>query len=180
MNPTKVLNLKMRNTFLILILLINFSIFGQDKFSYTENGLTPKSLRFTIENGSTQNSFKQILSWIDDNAKTFQLKVDKKIENEVLVFESTKNNAVVYDKQYNHVKYSITIRIDENELIFEPISIQRKVNSKYDMGWKDVNLKDGGEYFKRGKVIRKYRKYVSDITKPLNLLFTQYQSHLSK
>ena len=160
----------MRRIYFISIFLFSLSMMSQAKFEMTANGLSPLVVRIEVFNISEEKLFSKALQWVENNSKKLQLKVNKQVENEELVFESTQNNAVVYDKQYNHVKSTIQIRFTDNAVMFEPIFIQRKINSKYDMGWKDVDLKNSGKYFKRGKVVRKYRNYIKDLLRHLNIV----------
>ncbi|MAD96306.1 MAG: hypothetical protein CMB99_03170 [Flavobacteriaceae bacterium] len=170
----------MRRIYFISIFLMSLNLMSQTKFEMTANGLSPTVVGLEVANMSKETLFSKTLQWIEDNAKSFQLKVITKIENEELVFESTQNNAVVYDKQYNHVKYSIRIRFTENKVVFAPTGIQRKVNSKYDMGWKDVDLKNSGKYFKRGKLVRKHKSYIKGLMNHLNQLLEDFHTHISK
>ena len=57
--------------------------------------------------------------------------------------------------------------------------IQLKINSKYDMGWKNFDLDNCTEFFKKGKVKRKYKTYLKDISKPLNQLYLLLNKYLN-
>ena len=167
---------------LILYLNIAFTaiVFGQSEFAISENGLTPKFLSLKIDAMPKNELYKKTWTWIEENEKIYNLSVDNTIENKVIHLYSIKGNAVNLDKKYFNVKYKISISFEKGQYKFEPTEIQLSVNSKYDMGWKDLDLTNGAMYFKKEKVIRKYRSYISDMTTLLNEINIKLSSYLAK
>ena len=142
--------------FLILSinLLLTSLVFSQEEFTIKENGLYPKFTSLKIDRLTKSELYNKTLKWIEENEKNHKLSVVSKIENEIIVISSIKGNAVKLDKQYFNAKYRVSIDFDTEQYKFEPIKIQLKANSKYDMGWKDMDLNNGSMYFKKQKVIR--------------------------
>ena len=163
-----------------LFLFISLPFLSYGQFSISEKGLSPKFKELQIENKLDSLLFANTIQWIEKNKEAFNLKLLKSDSNKQIEFSSIKNNGTSLDKQYFHVKYEIELIFEDGNIKFTPKSIQLKLNSKYDMGWKDFDLTDGYSFYKRGKVIRKYRKYLSDITDHLNLVFTTYKSQFSE
>jgi hypothetical protein len=157
-----------KTTFLLIFLLVTAFIHSQVQFTMKENGLTPKFSTSTTDASTNNELYKKTLTWMKANEKTYNLSLDNKIENEVIDITSIKGNALSLNKQYFNVKYKIRISFEKEQYRFEPLEIQLKVNSKYDMGWKDFDLNNGALYYKKGKVIRKYRSYIQDLTVLLN------------
>ena len=153
-----------------LSLLIAISALGQHKFVIKENGINPKFISIKIDSAAKSKLYNKTVSWIEENEKRYKLSVDNKTENKVIHLTSIKGNAVKLDKKYFNVKYTISIGFEKEQYKFEPTKIKLKVNSKFDMGWKDFDLTNGAMYFKKGKVIKKYKSYINDITALLNEL----------
>ncbi len=168
----------MKNLILCISILLTTVVYCQDEFIMEEIGLTPKFSTSKIDSLTKSELYKKTLTWIEENEKKYKLSVDNKIENEVIHLSSIKGNAVNLDNQYFNVKYKISIVFEKDNYKFEPTEINLKVNSKFDMGWKDFNLTNGAMFFKRGKVIRKYKSYLKDIMALLNELNIQLNSYL--
>ncbi|MGC6431281.1 MAG: hypothetical protein ACON5F_09595 [Jejuia sp.] len=156
----------MRTFIFSLIILWTLGVEAQTKFTFTENGLTPESSVTSIENLSATNLYNKTLNWI----KTTYKNPKTEINNQVILLTGIKENAIQADKQYFHIKYTIKIAFEEHQYTFEPLSIKTKANSKYDMGWNEIDLKNGAAFFKKGKPIKKTKSYVKVIPEVLNEL----------
>ncbi len=163
-----------------IYLLLSTFIYGQNQFVIKENGLTSKFLISKIDTFSNNELFAKTVSWIKVNEKKHNIVTEHIIENESIDFSFTKHNSVHLNKQYYNVKYKINISFEKEQFKFEPIEIQLKINSKYDMGWKDFELTSTAQFFKKGKVKRKYKTYLKDIVAPLNELFLKLNLHLKQ
>jgi hypothetical protein len=97
----------------------------------------------------------------------------------MIQFTSIKWNAVNLGDQYYIAEYSVRLSFQDGNYQFEPTTIRLKLNSKYDMGWEEFDLMDGAAYFKKGKVMKKYKSYLSDMTARLNELNLHLIEHLS-
>ncbi|WP_133085509.1 hypothetical protein [Winogradskyella aurantia] len=162
------------NLFLIVV------VYGQDQFVIEENGLTPKFSITKIDNSTKTELYNKTLDWVNEHENSFSLSVDDTVEGEAIYLTSFKGNAVSLDKQFFNVKYDIRISFENEQFKFEPSEIKLKLNSKYDMGWKEFSLSNGDIYFKNGKVIRKYKRYIKDITAVLNEINNQLSAYLKK
>lgn len=167
---------QMKQVLQCLVLLLSATMYGQQEFIIGADGLAPKNIASAID--QKNELFTKTLAWIEANEEEYKLSIAEQSENVSITFSSIKGNAVTLADRYFHAKYDIQVRFEEDQLLFEPSQIQLKVNSKYDMGWKDFDLKDPSTYFKKGKVIRKYKAYLGDLVKPLNQLQLELTSHL--
>ncbi|WP_299552787.1 DUF4468 domain-containing protein [Seonamhaeicola sp.] len=167
-----------KNLILCLNLLLTVLVYGQDEFAINYKGLTPKLSISKIDSLSKSALYLKTLEWIEENETKYRLLVDSKIENEAILVILIKENAVNLNKQYYNVKYKINISFEKEQYKFEPTRIQLKLNSKYDMGWKDFDLTNGAIFFDKEKVIKKYKYYLKDITRSLNELSMQLNAGL--
>lgn len=168
----------MKKTVLILILFLTGVTEGQETFIILENGLAPKSINTEIKNLDKEKLFNNTIQWIEARKSDYNLTVENSLPNEMVQFTSFKGNAVTLGKQYFNLRYTVTVKFNDGNYIFTPTKIELKVNSKYDMGWKDFNLNTGAMFYKRGKVIRKYKKYLQDLTSALNELHSKLNGDL--
>lgn len=169
----------MKKIIVFIPLVFTTLIYGQTKFVFNENGLEPEYTVSNIDSFSKTVLYNKTLSWIKKSFKNPEKVIDTKIENEVIQFTSIKENTINVDKRYFHMKYTIKISFENGQYRFEPLSIKTKANSKYDMGWKEVNLKNGSKYFKRGKAIKQTKSYVKVIPEVLNELNSSLYGYLT-
>ena len=141
----------MKNLILIFVCFLSFQLIGQEIFEFSEKGLSPKFTEIQIEK-SDSLLFANSIQWIENNKEAFNLKLIKSDSNKQIEFSSVKNNGTSLDKQYFHVKYVIDLIFEDGKIKFMPKSIQLKLNSKYDMGWKDFDISDGYSFYNRGKI----------------------------
>ncbi|WP_370390915.1 DUF4468 domain-containing protein [uncultured Winogradskyella sp.] len=158
---------------------LSFSVMHcQDQFTIDELGLSPKSITTTIEQSSKQELYSKTLAWLKGRNESHNLSVEDKSDSHTINFTFIKGNAVSLDKQYYKAKYHVTLNFIDGSYTFKPTKIELKLNSKYDMGWKEFNLNTGAMFYRRGKVIRKYKRYLRDLTAPLNEFRNQLHAHL--
>ena len=147
----------------------------------TLNGIQPNELIHKVESKDAQNLYQQALNWLNTHAKKKSISIQKKTNDKIIEFDFVKNNAAGIDKKYYHAKYTIEIHFQNNEFRFSPKEIVLKLNSKYDMGWKEFDLTNGSPFFKKkGKVNRKYKDYLSGVMNPLNGISQELSFHLKK
>lgn len=168
----------MKATFIFIALLLTTLTQSQTKFTFNENGLTPKSLTIKTDTLSETELYTKTLQWITATYKNPEKTIVSQIEGEVLQISGIKDNAIKADKRYFHLKYAIKINFKNQQYTFEPLSIETKANSKYDMGWKNIDLKNGSDFFKKGKPIKKTKSYVKVIPKVLTELNTSLYNYL--
>ena len=168
---------KMRIFALFILLLTTIVAAGQEQFAINEQGLTPKSISSTANPDSQEQLYEKIISWLE-NTEEHKIEVGETAINEKIHFDLFKGNAVSLADRYYNAKYVIQINCEDGKYTIQPTKIFLKVNSKYDMGWKEFSISDASEFFKKGKVIRKYKAYLQDLTTPLNDFQNALQSHL--
>ena len=135
---------------------------------YNENGLSPNCLVSHISNRSQAELHNKTLEWINVVSKSQNILIKSNIETDFISFMGVKENFLNEGKLYLHMKYVIKVSFKNGQYKFEPLEIASKVNSKYDMGWKSVNLKNGSDFFKKGKAIKKTKSYVKKVPEALN------------
>lgn len=169
----------MRSSIFLFLVLSHTILVSQNLFSYEEQGLTPASINISLENKSASELYNKTLNWIKKHYKNPEKTIINKTKHEIIEFTGLKENAIISNKRYCHLKYTVKIIFKKDAYIFKPQYIQTKVNSKYDMGWEQFNLKKGTHYFKKGKPIKKTKSYVKEIPKILNQLYTSLHTHLT-
>jgi len=163
--------------FTIFLISATFA-YSQNKFVFNENGLVPEYTISNMDSMTETEMHKKTIKWINATSKNPNVIFDSHDKNDFILLTGIKNNLLNIGKQYYHMKYTIKISFEKGEYKFEPIAIQSKLNSKYDMGWKDFDLKNGALYFKKGRVIKKSKSYVTDIPDVLNQLNTNLYNYL--
>ncbi|MEM9361692.1 MAG: hypothetical protein AAGA43_03605 [Bacteroidota bacterium] len=168
----------MRKLILYICILSTTLGFGQVEFSITEAGMTPESVSSKMGDFTVKELYSKTLSWIKENSETHNLTIDHTVENASIHISFLKGNATNLDKRYYNANYIVNLSFGKEQFTFEPIGIRLKLNSKYDMGWKEFDLSNGAPYFKKGKAIRKYKSYLEGITKSLNAFYLMLHIHL--
>ena len=169
----------MRTSFLLLgLLLVCKFTFAQTEFSITSEGLSPELIRLELPGASREELFQKTNQWIQKNQIDFKLSIEEQEDLKEIVFSSIKNNGVNLGERYFHAKYQVNVLFEDEMVIFSPTQVQLKVNSKYDMGWEDFDMKSPDEFFKKGKVLRKYKDYIEDLVMHLNALAANYATDL--
>ena len=151
---------------------------GQEQFRIEEVGLSPKSITTIIKQYSNQELYSKALAWLKGRNESHNLSIIDKSDSQAINFTFIRGNAVSLDKQYYKAKYHVTLNFIDGSYIFKPTKIELKLNSKYDMGWKEFNLNTGAMFYRRGKLIGKYKRYLRDLTAPLNQFHNQLHAHL--
>jgi hypothetical protein len=168
----------MKLTIYFTFLLSSFFIFSQNKFIFNENGLVPKNIISDIASLTENKIHERTLEWIKINPKKINLVSHLTNNNNTIYLNGLEDNALRVGKQFYHLKYTVKIRFEQGKYNFEPILIQTKLNSKYDLGWTDFNIKSGYSFFKKGRVIKKTQSYVKDIPDLLNELNNDLYNYL--
>lgn len=164
----------MRLLIVLLIFVFTAMGFGQEKFVFNETGLSPKHIISRVHGSSKTQLFDKALKWIKATYKNPDIEVD----NQVILLTGIEENAIQANKQYFHLKYKVKVTFEKGQCTFKPISIKTKANSKYDMGWKEIDLKNDSEFFKKGKPIKKTKSYVKMIPEVLNKLNSNLYNYL--
>lgn len=160
-------------------LLMTATVYGQDEFAITANGLAPPFLTSKIDHLTKSQMYEKTLTWIEENEEAYKLSVQGKTENAAIQLTSVKWNAVNLGEKYFIARHHISLSFEDDHWKFEPTAIQLKLNSKYDMGWEDFDLTDGTMYFKKGKLIKKYKSYLDDLLAQLNEINMKLKSSIS-
>ena len=120
-----------------------------------------------------------MLSWVKKNYKNSNDVITNQVNNESITITDIKPNYINIKKDYYYVKYSVKVSFQDGQYTLEPQQVFTKLNSKYDMGWKNFDLKDGASFFKRGKAIKSTRAYVEKIPNLFNELNTKLNKELN-
>lgn len=153
---------------------------SQNQFMIQEDGLTPTTITSEIKELKQNVLFEKTLNWIDKNAESNNLVVEDSTLHKSIRISFIKGNAITLEKQYFNAKYEVLINFDNGSYSFEPTKIQLKLNSKYDMGWKDFNLRNGMEFYKKGRPKRKYKSYLKNLVAPLNKVHQDIDTYLQQ
>ena len=167
----------MKRVILIVALLLSQITFCQEKFSFTKGGLTPKHITSSIDNTSQEDLFQKTLSWLKENYKYANVETSE--QENWIIFTDLKDNLINVSKRYYNSKYKIKISFEGGQYRFEPIEFSTKQNSKYDMGWEQVDLKDGSKFFKKERPIKATKSYVKKIPRLMNDLHESLYKYLT-
>lgn len=167
---------KMKRLLLIISLVLSQTSYGQSEFVFTENGLTPTSINITLENKTKGKLYQKTLTWIQQTFKKPNEVISEQSQNNFIILTDIKPNYINIKKDYYYVKYRVKIQFEKGAYTMEPLEVFTKLNSKYDMGWKPFDLKDGAALFKRGKPIKSTKAYVRKVP----TLFNELNESLSK
>lgn len=170
----------MRTSLLSIGLFITTLIHGQPEFMMTENGLKPEFITTEISPFTQADLYKKTLRWIEETASDYTTSILGKTDNELIDVAFVKGNVAVLDKQYFNARYAICISFKEGQYEFRPTKLELKLNSKYDMGWKIFDLSNSVQYYKKGKIRRKYKAYLKDLTSILNTLNNNLGAYLKQ
>ena len=168
----------MKNIILLKLFIFTAIVYSQNKFIYNQNGLVPEYTITNIDSISKTELYKKSLNWIKINYENPDRALKAQVENDYISFTGTYENIVKVDKRYYHIKYTVKISFKNGQYKFEPLEIQSKLNSKYDMGWAHFDLKNGTLFFKNGKIINKSKSYVTEIPVVLNDLNSNLYEYL--
>ena len=166
----------MKKEFILLLLFISQVALGQDVFTFTESGLTPKDNTIKVEGMAEGQLYQKTLQWIQANFEDPAKVITDKKASEYITITDVKPNYLNVRKDYFYVRYSVKIRFEGGQYSLEPVEVSTKVNSKYDMGWQKLDLQDGTKFFKRGKAIKATKSYVDKIPS----LFNELNASLAK
>lgn len=171
----------MKKLLTFLFVILSIQAYSQQEFSFAIDGISPTFLGLNLGDKDTKSAYQSALEWLKNNADTYQISVVNKKPTSLLEFTSVKNNAVNLDKQYFHAEYHFSMVFEKNQMRLTPKKIRLKLNSKYDMGWKDFDLSTGSQYFKKkNKPIRKYKSYLNDLVNPMNNLAQKLANALNE
>ena len=153
--------------------------YAQDEFNLETTGLVPAAINIRYANQSATDLYEKALRWIEHEHVDMDLELIETDPEKTIIIQSLSENAVKVGKQSFHIKFVIALRFENGSLMLEPISLSSKLNSKYDMGWKEIDLKNTGHLFKKNKPIKKTKDYVSAVPKLLNALSSHLREYLA-
>ena len=146
----------MKNLLLIVFLIMPKLATSQKQFVLKETGITPDQITSQIGDFSKTALLLKTQDWLNENYQNSETLV----ENEDIIFIDVKENFIKIKKNYYHVKYKAKISFDRYSLTIVPLEVFTKINSKYDMGWKSIHIKNGSSLFKKKKVLKKFARYI--------------------
>ena len=170
--------MKVKACLLVFALLSTLTLYSQEKFSYTAEGLNPNVLTSNIADASQQDLFEKTLAWLKENYPYADVETSKESGNTFIVFTDLKDNLIKVSKRYYNSRYKIKVRFEAGQFSFEPLEFATKQNSKYDMGWTVFDFNNGAEYFKKGKPIKATKSYVKGIPRLFNELMESLREYV--
>ncbi len=159
----------MKNIVLIFLFLGHFGM-AQNTFKLSKKGITPKQTKVLMSSNSASVLFQKTKSWIESNQKKLSLETEK--ENTSLVFLSTRSDVKFSKTKSYYVKCWFSIQFKDDQYVFQPVKIEMKQNSKYDMGWKELSLENPYDFFKEIKgnkksFLKKISEQINDVEQDL-------------
>jgi len=159
-----------------IFLFVTITTFGQEKFDYNQNGLTPKSIVNEIDNLEQNEIYSKTLNWIKTNYKNPNEVIKSTIENEMIRIEGTKIDWLCVSSLgasvCSNAIYSLQFNFKNGKYKIEIISLKASSNS----GSFDINLDNGSIYYdKKGEL----KKFTKDTPKAIFALFNEINSNLN-
>lgn len=149
--------------------------YGQDRFNFEETGLTPTTIVTELKTSGPQDAYRLVSNWIKNN--NYDL-IDS-LHGVSFQFRFIKENAIQEGKQTYHLRSTLQLTFDKQNYSLTPLYLETKLNSKYDMGWNEIDLKNTSKFFKNGKALKKTKSYVQQIPLALNELYTELKNVLN-
>lgn len=115
----------MKTITLFIALFISLLSNGQEKFTYSEKGLTPEYLVGEIENKTQKEIYTKSLNWVKENYKNPDKVLKTTIENEKIRFEGVDMDLMCHSALGSTTCYNTTyvVEIDfrEGKYKFTPL-----------------------------------------------------------
>lgn len=173
-------------TLVFLTLLSSLLVNTQNKFDYTDNGLT-KYIVVNIDSCSASKLYNKTIHWVGETYKNPDEVLKMKIENEKIRFDGFQKSAFSINslgiKYFLDARYSIEVSFKDNKIRFKPISLEQYSEpSQYSAGgWSPVSLiTNSWLYKKNGKPRKTTENYINDIPNLFNDLVISLNTYLLK
>lgn len=162
----------MKNLIIFFVFISSLNI-NQDSFEFSKKGLTPKETTIFYSNSTSEKIFYRISSWMKSNKKKLRFEINKSEKNKSIDFTVTSVDVRYSRTKSYYPKVYLKIDINDEELVLTPYKIELKKNSKYDMGWKELNLEQPYVFFKGKKGNKKL--FLNKIAQCLNELKSEIE-----
>ena len=183
---TQIKNKMKKLLFLASILSLNL-IFSQEKFTYNEDGLTPKYIVTEKEKMTKDEFYTKSLNWIKETYKNPDKVIKTKIENEKIRIEGVEmdllcRSALGSSSCYN-TTYTIELEFRDGKSKFTPTNMTYRIpagqyNSEMIMS---IDFASGDEFYKRNGKLKNVTKSIPEqVETHLSLLYTNYLNYLNQ
>jgi len=171
---------------IISFILLTINIIAQEKFTYSEKGLTDYVV-IEIDSLNQNELYNKTIDWIKESYVNPDEVIKAKFENEKLRFNGFKENAFKYKvfgmSNVMDGRYSIEISFKDGKLKFDPISLEEhSFSKKYSAdGWAPISLETNTWLYKsNGTLIKAVDSYPEDIIGIFNNLILSLNDYLLK
>lgn len=162
----------MKNLIFLFVFISSIAT-SQTTFELTKKGLSPKQISLSFANTTSEIVFEKTASWIETNKDKRKLELSKSVDSKSLKFTATQTDVRYSKTKSYYVKVYLKLDIKEKDLSLSPYKIELKQNSKYDMGWKELDLDKPYTFFKNIKGNKK--SFLNKIAHYLNELKTDIE-----
>jgi hypothetical protein len=171
---------------IILFALLTINTNAQEKFTYSEKGLTDYVV-LKIDSLNQSKLYNKTIDWVKENYINPDEVIKAKFENEKIRFNGFKENAflmtILATPMYLDGRYTIEISFKDGKLKFDPLSLEQySAPSQYSAGgWSLVTLETNSWLFKKnGKIRSVTETYPENIEGIFNNLILSLNVYLLK
>lgn len=172
-----------RTLFLVVFTTFGLLLFGQDRFTYNQQGLSPMYIVTEIPGLDQAALFDKAIIWIKETYKTPDKVIKTTIEKEMIRFEGFQEYAICTKTGLgaticHDVLYTIELEFRDNRFKFTPVELRQRVPaSQYGVGgYYSIDFRDGSAYYnKQGSI----RKMYETIPTSIEMLFNEFNSRIS-
>lgn len=138
---------------------------GQSEFVIDKKGLSPRSFISASGINSSDAVMTKIDTWFALENKKFKKTQYNKTDSSIQFTSIVTDVRLRKDKAY-YIRYDIELSISNSKLLFKVLKIDLKQNSRFDMGWKELNLDKPHDFFKKIKGNKK--AFLNKVAEHLN------------
>lgn len=166
----------MKKLSFIFVFCCSLFTFGQTEFAIDKKGINTKSILFA-SNYQTKEFLKSTsVKWIEKGLLPFTFTEPSIKKDSLISFSATRSDiALRKDKSY-YVQFYIQLEASKGRLKFSVDRIDLKQNSRFDMGWQQLDLENPYAFFEKNKGNKK--AFLKKISAMLNELLNDLVNHL--
>jgi len=174
----------MKRTLIIVVFTIfGLKIFGQDRFTYNQQGLSPTYIVTEIPGLNQAALFDKAILWIKETYRNPDKVIKTTVEKEMIRFEGFQDYGICTKTGLgglicHDVFYTIELEFRDNKFKFTPVELRQRVPvSQYSAGgFLPIDLRDGSGYYnKQGSL----RNIYETVPTSIEMLFNEFNSRIS-